>query len=190
MSKKLSYGKIIASALLLTGLAGSAFATEKSFADKSTYVGGLIGESFANGNSQSSSNMNFGLTVGTRVSPDLGLGIYGTYYGQSDSASVFGRPVGATSLRTYNICGEMNFFASVFHLGGDAGLGISSWEGSIGQNSVGSSRTSFIFGPEAGFDIPLGTSALSLGGEVHYLFTNDSEGQNNLQALAALKVWL
>ena len=162
-----------------------------SAVEKSTYVGGLVGANFANGDNNSSTDANFGVTVGTKITPagNIGLGFYGTFVGQSNSSSVFGQPVG-TSTRTYDLCGEVNGFASVFHFGGDIGMGINSWDANAGNASLGSSQTALIFGPETGFDIPLGTSSLSLGGELHYLFTTADHAPNNLQAMAALKIWL
>ena len=186
MNKLLLSQKLLAASLVLASCCTSASAMEKS-----TYLGGLVGANFANNDSNSSTNTNFGITAGAKLDPsgNVGLGFYGTYVGQNNSGSAFGLPVG-TSTRTYNLCGEMNVFASVFHFGGDAGAGINTWDANAGNSSVGTSKTAFIYGPEAGFDIPLGSSSLSIGGEVHYLFSNADGAPNNLQALGALKVWL
>lgn len=160
--------------------------------DKNGYVGALLGTSLAN-NGESNSSMtassNFGLEVGAKLIPQLGIGFFGSYFGQNNSASIFGLPAG-TSTKTYLLAAEGNFFSSVFHAGVDLGVGINTWAGNVGSASASSSDTSFIYGPEAGFDIPLGQSTVSLGGEVHYLLTSADEGQNNLQILGALKVWL
>jgi hypothetical protein len=155
------------------------------------YFGALIGANIPSGNAGSDNSTNFGLTLGAKVAPYLGLGFYGTYYGQSDSGRVFGLQVG-TSSSTFNLAGEINGFFSIFHVGVDVGAQVVSWSANAGNASIGRSNTAMIYGPEAGFDIPLGSavSHLSLGGEVHYLLTTESQGQNNLQALAAIKFWM
>ena len=175
--------------LLVSAIVFGAFSLPASAVERMTYLGGLVGANFVNNDSNASANTNFGVTAGAKLSPQFGMGFYGTYYGQSESASIFGLPAG-TATRTYNLAGELNIFASVFHFGGDAGAGISTWEANVGSVNQSNSNTAFIYGPEAGFDIPLGSSALSLGGEAHYLFTNATDGRNNLQVLGALKVWL
>lgn len=155
------------------------------------YVGALIGSNVPAGDFGSDNSPNFGITAGAKVAPALGVGFYGTYYGQENSGSVFGLTT-ATSSGTLVLAGEINAFFSVFHAGANLGVSTVSWSASAGNASVGQSNTSMVYGPEAGFDIPLGPSAshVSVGGEVHYLMTSASEGQSNLQALAALKVWL
>jgi hypothetical protein len=129
----------------------------------------------------------FGLTLGSLVAPELGIGFLGTYYGQSSSGTLFGLPTGS-SMKTINLTAQLNYFLGGVHLGGQAGVAISSWSGYVSNLHVGNSTTTMILGPSVGYDFKLGR-ALSLGGEAHYIF-NTTEGRaNNLQVLAALKFW-
>jgi hypothetical protein len=153
------------------------------------YVGALAGANLPNGNSGSNVSPTFGATVGAKLAPNFGIGGFGTYYGQSNSGSFLGLPTG-TSTSTFNLAGEANFFAEGFHVGGDIGAAFTSWSGNVGSASLGTSNNSLIYGPEAGFDFPLGAGGLSLGAEAHYLFNNASNSQNNLLLLGALKIWL
>lgn len=186
MIEQRSFKTVLAAALVLAST--SAYGAS----DKNGYVGALLGTSLANtggSNSTMTGNSNFGLQVGAKLVPEFGIGFYGTTSGQRNSASVFGLPAG-TETRNYALAGEANIFASVFHAGVNLGVGINTWSANIGSAQANSSNTAFIYGPEAGFDIPLGQSMVSLGGEVHYLLTTESEGKNNLQLLGALKMWL
>ena len=69
------------------------------------------------------------------------------------------------------------------------GAGINSWSANVSSLHTGSSNTSLVYGPEAGYDFRI-ASAVSIGAEVHYLMTNADGGANNLQGLASLKVWM
>ena len=127
------------------------------------YIGGMLGGNLPNGDSGSSSSPLFGLAAGIRPTPEFGVGFFGTYYGQTHSGSIFGLKAG-TETHTTNLCGELNFFSSIFHVGGDFGVALNSWSAEAGNASIGTSKSVFILGPEAGVAVPLGKSGVSAGG--------------------------
>lgn len=154
------------------------------------YLGVLGGASYFDPENLSrGSDVIFGLTAGTRTDSNVGIGFYGTYFNDSTSSSILGIPAG-TRTTTYYLTGQLDLFASVFHFGANAGVGIDTWNASVGGANIGNTRSMFIYGPEAGFDFPIGNSPVSLGAEVHYLINHESDARNNLQAMAALKIWM
>jgi len=155
--------------------------------DRPNYLGVLLGVNTPTGEG-SSSTATVGATLGSKVVSYFGVGLFGSYSGQTSSGSLLGLPAG-TSTSTTLLTGQGNFMMGGFHLGGEIGAGISSWSGAVSTLHAGTSNTALIYGPEAGYDFKL-TSAVSLGGEVHYLFSNAEAASKNLQALATLKVWL
>jgi len=178
--------KLFSTALILAGT------TAYAALDKQSYVGVLAGTNLGNvgySNSTTKADLNLGLNAGAKVIPELGLGFYGTYFGQNNSGSVLGINT-ERATRTWYLAAEINLFASIFHVGADLGLGINTRSSEFGSISSSSSNTAFIYGPEAGFDIPLGKTQVSLGGEVHYILTTEDEGRNNLQLFGSVKVWL
>lgn len=155
------------------------FATS-AFADEQTsgYIGGLIGANIPGSGNGSSSGVAVGGTVGVKLDPSFGVGIWGTYNSQDNSRTIFGLPAG-TSTKTFNLAGEVNFFSSPLHVGADLGRAGYSWSDN--------SNSAMIYGPEAGLDIPFGP--ISIGAEAHYLFSTAANSQNNLLVLGAIKVW-
>ena len=167
----------------------SAQAAETSVERSTGYVGGMLGANLPNGDSGSSSSPLFGIMAGAKLNPAFGLGVFGTYYGQSNSGSIFGLKAG-TETHTWNLCGEANFFASIFRVGADVGSSINTWSAGAGNASIGSSKSFLIYGPEAGLELPLGNSGVSVGGSAHYLFNSADNSQNNLLMMVDLSVWL
>jgi hypothetical protein len=153
------------------------------------YAGVLGGANIPNGDSDSSVSPTIGATLGAKLAPQFGIGAFGTYYGQSNSGRFLGFSAG-TSTRTFNVAGEASFFASYFHLGADVGAAFTSASGNIGSASVGTSSNTLIYGPQAGFDIPIAATGLSIGAEAHYLFNHEDNSNNNLPVLGAVKIWL
>ncbi|MGE0615046.1 MAG: outer membrane beta-barrel protein [Bacteriovoracia bacterium] len=153
------------------------------------YAGFLLGGNIAStSGSDGDTRPNIGLTLGGKISPEFGLGFYGGFSGQRSSGTFLGLPSGTSTSMTI-LAGQLNFFAGPLHLGAEAGAAISSWSGNISSVHAGDSTTDFVYGPQGGVDFQL-VPNLSLGAELHYLITTADSGVNNLQALAALKVWM
>jgi hypothetical protein len=194
-SKDFMTAWIAASAMLLTFSASPWASAADEVRSTSTdphpklYVGGLIGANFPNGDADSSKGATFGVTVGTKLAHGLGVGFLGTYYGQSNQRTFLGLPAG-TSTRTYNLLGQINFFAAdIVRIGADVGAMINTWSGNISSLSTGTSSTTLVYGPQASIDIPV-IPGLTVGAEAHYLFNHESQNQDNLLLLGAVKVWL
>ena len=186
----------------MLGLGSMAFADEKiEYKDyqehddrggQNAYIGVLVGGN-RNANSDgtiSSSNTDpaIGLTAGIKLSPRFGIGFLGSRYGLKNSGSFLGLPLG-TATNTTMILGQANFFLGGIHLGVEAGSSVSSWDGTIGALRSDNSNTSMVYGPQGGIDLKI-DKTISLGAEVHYLFSTAQNVVSNAQALAALKIWL
>ena len=170
-----------------TARASEVSATESS-GDRG-YAGLLFGgNSTTNSSDPNQTTTTFGATLGAKMTPEFGIGLFGSYYTQRSSGSFMGLPTGA-STSTAVITGQANFFAGGLHLGAEAGPAINSWSGNISTAHTGNSNTNMVYGPEAGYDYKF-TKTMSLGAEAHYLFSSGDASVNNIQALAALKVWL
>jgi hypothetical protein len=152
-----------------------------------SYLGLLLGGDTSNDSDLNNAKMTFGVTLGSKIIPEFGLGVLLSYRGQTSSGSVLGLPAGV-STNTYTAAAQGNFFLGGFHFGGEVGPSITSWSGNVSSLHTGSSATSLVYGPEAGFDFKI-VSALSVGIEAHYLFSSDSNNVNNLEGFVGLKLW-
>ncbi len=193
ISKELATTWILAAAALValsaSGLAHAADGTAASGDATQLYVGALVGANFPNGDADSSKAAVFGATIGAKVHPSFGVGFLGTIYGQDNTGSFLGLPAG-TSTRTYNLLGQLNFFAAnVLRVGADAGMMINTWSGNLGSLSGRTSNKTFVYGPQVAIDVPI-LPVLSVGAEAHYLINHDNGNQNSLLLLGAVKFWL
>ena len=167
-------------------------AEQKSSGDQNFYVGALLGGTkSANSDgtiSESSISPTIGLTAGIKLSPGFGIGFLGSRYGTTSSSNVLGLPVGTNSNTTL-LLGQGNFILGGFHVGVDIGASTNSWDGTISSLNDGTSNTSLVYGPQGGIDFKL-DKTISLGGEMHYLFSTAKNVVSNIQSLAVLKIWL
>ncbi len=166
-------------------------ATETSTASQGEkgYAGILFGgNSTTNSPGDNQTTTTFGATAGAKLASEFGIGLFGSYYSQKSSGSFLGLPSGA-STSTAVITGQGNFFAGGFHFGAEAGPAISSWSGYVSNVNAGDSRTVMVYGPEGGYDYKLSKTA-SIGAEAHYLLSTGDSSIDNIQFLAALKVWM
>jgi|GEM_PF-3556936 len=158
---------------------------DRSRNDRTFYLGGLVGGSdLGSGNSDT----NYGLTLGGKWGDVVGLGFYGTYARTTGTADNFGLPTG-TNVRAFRLLGEFNVFLAWLHVGVDIGAAINTWAQVPGDVNASTSETQMIVGPQAGIDIPI-AGPLSIGAEAHYLVSTAEFEDNELQAMAALKLWL
>ena len=164
----------------------------KSTGDQNFYVGALIGGTkSANSDgtiSESTISPTVGVTAGIKLSPRFGIGFLGSRYGMTSSSNILGLPAGTNSNTTL-LLGQANFILGGFHVGVDLGPSTNSWDGTISSLNDGTSNTSFVYGPQGGIDFKL-DKTISLGGEVHYLFSTAKNVVSNIQGLAVLKIWL
>lgn len=190
---KLNLGWII---LALLTVAWNASAENESTASRDEvivgdrgYAGLLVGGNTTTNESKNNITPTIGLTLGAKMTPSFGIGLFGNYYERNRSSSILSLPVG-TSTKTFVVTGQGNFFIGGFHFGGEAGFARSSWEASIGSlQTGGAGSTIFVYGPEAGFDLKL-AKTLSIGVEGHYLFSRANSGVSALLAFAGIKVWM
>ena len=192
-SKKVSMYSPL-SLLVIAGMASAVTANASSEVTamdlgEKGYAGILFGgNSTTNAPDSNQTTATFGATLGAKIAPEFGLGLFGSYFSQRSFGSFMGLPTGA-STSTAVITGQGNFFAGGLHLGAEMGPAISSWSGNISTAHTGNSNTTMVYGPEAGYDFKF-TKTMSLGAEAHYLFSSGDASINNVQAFAALKVWL
>lgn len=195
LAKKIPFGIPCALALASLTVTMPAFALDEdgesvaNVSDVSSergYLGALLGGAMPTA-TNANTNGAAGGTVGVKLSNDVGLGVMGLWYGESSEQSFLGLPVGTQS-STFFLGLQANLFLGGFHIGGEVGPAISSWEGNVSSIHAGTSETSLAYGPHAGFDFRL-SKAVSLGAEAHYLFTEAEGGNDSVQALAALKIW-
>lgn len=179
---------------ILAGLFVTSFASAdtRDFQDSSSteemgYLGILAG---GNGANQVQENITptLGVTLGAKIKPWLGVGLFGSYFGQKSSGSLFGLETG-TQTHTLVLTGQANIFAGGFHAGAEIGPAFSSWSGKISRLNSGDSTVAMVWGPEAGYDFAIGRS-VSLGAEGHYLISTVEGSANNVQLFAALKLIL
>jgi len=170
----------------LLSLASLVQAEENTTSQGLGYLGLLAGGNSAEG-SQDSASPTIGVTFGTKLAPNFGVGFLGSYFGETSSGSLFGLPTG-TSASSIVLAGQANYFLGGFHMGGEMGAAINSWSGRISNSYSGNSNTAMIFGPQAGYDFAVG-KAVSLGAEAHYLVSTADNGSNNFQIFAAVKFW-
>ena len=150
------------------------------------YLGLALGANTTIGSNENASPT-YALVFGANISPEFGIGFFGSHYGQSSSGSLFGLPTGTTT-STLILAIQANYFFNGAHLGGEIGTAISSWSGHISTVNAGDSASAVIFGPQAGYDFLVGQS-ISLGIEGHYLFTSAKDGVTNAQILGSVKFW-
>jgi hypothetical protein len=111
-----------------------------------------------------------------------------SYAGVGLHASYAQKKTELVTARQYNVLAQGDLYLSVLHAGVNAGLGVVS----VGQDGVPSQNTtSLVYGPEAGFDVPLADKCpVSIGAEVHYLLSTADNAPKNVQTLASLKLHL
>ncbi|MEO5969753.1 MAG: hypothetical protein ABIQ95_07470, partial [Bdellovibrionia bacterium] len=90
---------------------------------------------------------------------------------------------------TTMLLGQGNYYFMGAHFGLEAGVALSSWAGEISTLTAAGSNTSLVYGPVAGYDLKI-DKTISLGLEVHYLFSTAQNAVNNVQTLASFKIWL
>lgn len=160
--------------------------------DQNLYIGGLVGAT-KSANSDgiilgSETSPTFGLTAGIKLSPSFEIAFLATRYRTRSTSTDLGLPIGTDSNTTL-LLGQGSFLMGGFHLGVEIGSSINSWDGKISSLNDGTSSTSTVYGPQGGIDFRL-DKTLTLGGEVHYLFSTAKNVVSNVQALAVLKIWL
>ena len=167
-------------------------AEARAAGDQHLYVGAVLGatrSATSNGtNSDSNISGTYGLAGGFKFSPSFGLGVLATRYGTTSSSTNLGLPIGSTSSTTLFL-GQANFFIGGIHLGIEIGTAMNSWDGKISTITDGTSSNAMVYGPQVGIDFRL-DKTLTLGGELHYLFSSAQNTSATLQGLAALKIWL
>lgn len=160
--------------------------------DQAAYAGIMIGGNFSTASdgtiSDSSMTPTIALTFGTKMPSNFGFGLYGSYFGRTSSGSFLGLPSG-TSTGTTMLLGQGNYYVAGLHLGLEAGVAVSSWSAGISSVTSSNSNTSMVYGPNAGYDLKI-DKTISLGVEVHYLFSTAQNSVNNAQTLANFKIWL
>lgn len=155
---------------------------------KRFYLGALVGANFPTGAYGSDVNPIVGITLGAKLVPMFSIGFYGAYNGQVSRGNFLGIYPGSLTGR-FTLTGQADIHISVFHIGMNFGAQVYYWQASSAPAVLGTSTTGFVFGPEVGFDIPLG-SFLSLGAEVHYLVTSLLNGEGSVMGAANVKIWL
>ncbi|MEO5971729.1 MAG: hypothetical protein ABIQ95_17525 [Bdellovibrionia bacterium] len=165
---------------------------EEKASEQRAYIGVLMGgnRSAASDGTTSESGISpmIGVTAGFKLSPLFGLSFLGSRYALTNSTEVFGLPVGTDSNTTL-LLAQGNFFLSAFHVGVELGTSTNSWRSLASSLSIENSNLSIVYGPQGGMDFKVGKT-ISLGGELHYLFSTARNVTNNIQVLANLKIWL
>lgn len=153
------------------------------------YVGVMVGA-----NVPASANVgptaSAAVTLGTRVGDFFGLGLFGSYYGETNTGPYLGIP-SSVAMSVTLLTGQANVFLSAFHFGAEIGAAIRSWSG-VAATLVGgtsTSSTTLIVGLNAGYDHHLSRN-LSLGVEGHYFLPGAATEANTTQVFAVLKLWL
>ncbi len=193
MSKKSIFFGAIIFAVAFTS--ASSLAQQPAPANATTnvrggYVGLVAGANFPTGTFGTSVAPAIGLVAGGRFAPFLGAGFYGVYHGQTSSGSIFGLN-GGSGTHQIDLAAEINVFLAWVHVGMDIGASINIWSASAGPVSLGTSNYALLIGPEAGIDIPLMNSGLSIGAEMHLFFYPTLAGsQTNFQVMGVLKYWI
>lgn len=180
--------KFVLISLLSTATMAAQAETTSQEGGRRFFVGALVGANFPTGNLGTNVSPIYGITAGAKIAPLFGVGFFGTYHGQTSTGSILNLNAGATTAR-FVLTGQADLYLSVFHVGINAGAEIHSWAIGAGPSVLGTTNTGFVFGPEAGFDIPL-SPMVSVGAEVHYLLTTLQSAQGNMVAAANVKVWL
>jgi hypothetical protein len=179
-------------AIVSTGSLAQAGDDAASGADQTAYAGIMIGGNISTASNgtitDSSMTPTIALTLGMKMPTNFGFGLFGSYFGRTSSGSFLGLPTG-TNTGTTMLLGQGNYYLLGAHLGLEAGVAISSWSGTISSVTSGSSTTSLVYGPNVGYDLKI-DKTISLGVEVHYLFSTAQNSVNNVQTLASFKIWL
>jgi hypothetical protein len=142
------------------------------------YIGALLGFAFASGGSK----FEFGLDGNYKLSPEWGIGLYGTYSSTSQTVPpVAGITAGGTaSASSIIIAPELNYFLQGelkgLHLGGKIGLNMISSSSSI-AGSTGGSTSNLAFGAGAGYDYPIAQS-FTIGGEANFLIISSGSSSS------------
>jgi hypothetical protein len=163
---------------------GLALAPDSQAADRmpdtmnegSNHVGLLAGLSFPSGGSK----FTFGATLGHKMSPTWGAGLYLTYWGTSIATSA-GE---ITSSSTVSALEGSYFFPDIVGLrvGGKAGVNF------IGGSSTVATDNAFVIGPHIGYDYQISRD-LSFGGEFNLLLQTKTGSDALTSLLVALKYW-
>ena len=151
------------------------------------YIGVLAGVNQPSG-SGANTTPALGLSAGARIIPNFGLGVFGAYFGQTSAGGLLGLPSN-TAVSTGLLVGQARIYLSGLHIGAEFGGAMKFWSGTSSALHGGSSTTSLVYGPEAGYDHHLSRN-FSLGGEIHYLISTAEQDVNAIQLLAAVKFWL
>lgn len=159
-----------------------------AFAEGGTSYMGVLAGGSGNTGPTANTTPSFGATIGSKLNPYFGLAFFGNYYGNNSTNDHLGLPDG-TSTNTVLLAGQANFFVSAFHIGAEFGPAIQSWSGEVSRNHGGTSATSLVYGPQTGIDMEL-NDEITLGAEIHYLFSSASDVQDSVLGLAAFKWWL
>ena len=151
------------------------------------YLGVLLGlNSTSEGSVKNSAVV--GATIGTRLGPHLGVGIFGSYYGQTHSGPYLGLPAD-TATSSALLTAQVNYFLDGFHIGGEVGAAFRFWSGAASAFTDGSSTVTLIFGPHVGYDYKISRN-LSFGAELHVLFPSQRTEATVLQGFGVVKLWL
>ena len=162
----------------------SILAAAPAFAeDQNSYVGVLGGSAFPSG----STDFNFGVDAGYKLSPMFDAGAFVNYFSQSITSA-------GTSFSTGNVFwgAEGNYLfppdiiPGMLHLG--AKVGFYSFSSS---STLVSGGTNFMLGPDVGYDYIIAPS-VSIGAEFNLLFVTGTSNSGNTtvpQLLAAVKYW-
>lgn len=184
----LNFSRLVSSLrlLILAITFAAGIQSAKAADEPGSYLGVMFGGN-KTPNTSDSFNPTYGITLGGKISPVIGLGFFGNYFGHDSTGSFLGLPTGS-STRNFVLAGQLNYSIGGLFFGGEAGAAITSWSGNISSIHSGSSDTSFVYGPVAGYDIVINNS-ISVGAQAHYLVSTTNSGRDNLQVFAALKFW-
>ncbi|MBI2712539.1 MAG: hypothetical protein HYX41_06785 [Bdellovibrio sp.] len=130
------------------------------------------------------------VTLGSRLGSVFGVGIFGSYYGESSTGPYLGLP-SSTAMSVVLLTAQASLFFGGLHFGAETGAAIRSWSG-VASTLVGgtaSSSTTLIIGIHGGYDYKLSRN-LSLGVDGHYFFPGAATEANTAQVLGVVKVWL
>lgn len=160
--------------------------------NQSLYAGIMIGGNISTASNgtvtDSTMTPTIALTLGTKMPTNFGLSLFGSYFGRTSSGSFLGLGAG-TNTGTTMLLGQGNYYFFGGHIGLETGVAMTSWSGTLASVGSAGSNTSLVYGPNAGYDLKI-DSTISLGLEVHYLFSTAQNSVNNIQTLANFKIWL